>query len=334
MQALAAQQAPVAEGVPIIDLALLEAGSEAADALARQVDEALVRIGFFIIVNHGVPRELVQAADRSARAFFDLSMPQKTAIASTAKGSPRGYVPIGQSVLGRTMGEAPPVDLKEGFGMGPQELPNDVDPSAQGFYSHNVWPAQMPALRRDLLTYYAEMEELSRRMFTLFARALKLPLDFFERCLQSHNCTLRVNHYPAQDTAPLPGQLRGGPHTDFGVFTILLSQNASGGLQVRTRAGQWLDIVAPPDAFVVNIGDMMMRWTNDHWLSNLHRVVNPDAQHARTERRQSIAFFANPREDMSIECIPTCMSEDNPPRHPPVQAGAYRLKKIRAAAGD
>ena len=91
---------------------------------------------------------------------------------------------------------------------------------------------------------------------------------------------------------------------------------------------------APPDAFVVNIGDMMMRWTNDHWLSNLHRVVNPDAQHAKTERRQSIAFFANPREDMSIECIPTCMSEDNPPRHPPVQAGAYRLKKIRAAAGD
>jgi isopenicillin N synthase-like dioxygenase len=178
------------------------------------------------------------------------------------------------------------------------------------------------------------MEALSRRLFQVFALALGLPPDHFEAYFAGHNSTLRVINYPPQEVPPKPGQLRAGAHTDFGAFTILLSQNASGGLQVRTRDGRWIDIDAAPGSFVINIGDLMMMWTNDRWLSNLHRVANPASEFARTERRQSIAFFANPREEALIECIPTCVAPRAAPRHPPVIAGEHRLQKIRAASSQ
>ncbi len=152
-------------------------------------------------------------------------------------------MPIGASVLGRTLGEAPPVDLKEGFGMGPLTIPADIAESARGYYAANAWPAGLPQLRHDLETYYRAMERLADRMFTLFARALRLPTDFFDGALRGHNCTaagpITIRRRPSPRC---PTSCAAGPHTDYGAFTILLSQNASGGLQVRTRRGAWLDI--------------------------------------------------------------------------------------------
>jgi isopenicillin N synthase-like dioxygenase len=131
---------------------------------------------------------------------------------------------------------------------------------------------------------------------------------------------MRLNYYPAPATEPAPGQLRAGAHTDYGGFTILSGEDVPGGLQVRTRDGRWVDVTTTPTTFVVNIGDLLMRWTNDRWLSNLHRVVNPPAGAETPGARLSIAFFNHPNYDVLIECLPS----QGPARHPPVLSGEYR----------
>ncbi len=135
---------------------------------------------------------------------------------------------------------------------------------------------------------------------------------------------MRINHYPAQAAAPVAGQLRAGAHTDYGLLTILNSENASGGLQVQTRAGDWIDVETEPDTFVVNIGDLLMRWTNDRWVSNTHRVVNPPAEEA-ARPRLSIAFFHHPNYDTRIECL----APEGQAKYPPVGSGEYRELKYR-----
>lgn len=318
--------------VPVIDFAYAE-GSPEERQRAQELDKALIDIGFLMVVNHGIPTTKIGRAVDLCRRFFDLPMERKLGIRSTSQGSPRGYVPIGVSVLGRTSGQDTPVDIKEGFGMGPPQLPRVTASGGNPYYAENKWPADMPEFQAALSEYYREMESISGKLLRLAALALHIPPTLLLDAFEGHNNTLRVINYPPLDEPPLPGQLRAGEHTDYGAFTILLPENASGGLQVRTRAGQWIDVITPPGAFVINVGDLMMRWTNDRWLSNLHRVSIPSEDLAATERRQSVAYFANPREDVLIECIPSCKDPSEPPRHPPILAGEHRLAKIRSAAG-
>ena len=131
---------------------------------------------------------------------------------------------------------------------------------------------------------------------------------------------MRLNYYPAQAIPPRPGQLRARAHTDYGGFTILSGEDVPGGLQVRTRRERWIDVPTSPTTFVVNIGDLLMRWTNDRWLSNMHRVVNPSAADAPHVPRISIAFFNHPNYDTLIECLPS----QGLAKHPPVRSGEYR----------
>ena len=157
-------------------------------------------------------------------------------------------------------------------------------------------------------------------LMRLAALALDVDEGFFDDKVDRSIGTMRLNYYPAQSAAPKPGQLRAGAHTDYGGFTILSGEDVPGGLQVRTRGGDWIDVPTAPARFVVNIGDLLMRWTNDRWLSNLHRVVNPPAGAGPTGARLSIAFFNHPNYDTLIECLPT----QGPARHPPVRSGEYR----------
>jgi isopenicillin N synthase-like dioxygenase len=164
----------------------------------------------------------------------------------------------------------------------------------------------------------------------LFALALELPQAWFADKIDRHFSVLSTIYYPPQTTPPLPGQLRAGAHTDYGSLTILAPSDAPGGLQVRSLAGDWMDVPYLPDGFVINIGDMMQRWTNQRWRSNFHRVVNPPA--ATTPRpRQSIAYFLHPNDDADIACLPTCGGSE---AHalPPIQAGDYMWEKERAIA--
>lgn len=324
----------MSDTVPVIDLAPVRAGADgAADSAARAIDDALCSMGFFVIRGHGLSSDYLASTAEMCRQFFDLPVAQKEAVLSTAQGSSRGYVRFGHSALSRTMGVPSPGDYKEMFLMGPAEIPM-LGPEASAvasFYSPNVWPRTPADMRPVLEAYYHAMEQVGDLVLELMARALHINPGYFIPLFRGHNSTLTVINYPEQETPPLPGQLRAGAHTDYGAITILRGEDKPGGLQVRTRQGDWLDIHAPDDALVINVGDLLMRWTNDRWLSNIHRVANPPTAAVGESRRQSIAFFSNPREDVLIAALPTCVDAAHPQKHPPILAGQHRIEKIQAA---
>ena len=167
------------------------------------------------------------------------------------------------------------------------------------------------------------MSRLVVFLMRLAALALDVDEAFFDDKVDRSIGTMRLNYYPAQPSPPRPGQLRASAHTDYGGFTILSGEDVPGGLQVRTRGERWVDVPTSPTTFVVNIGDLLMRWTNDRWLSNMHRVVNPPAPVAPGAARLSIAFFNHPNYDTLVECLPS----QGPAKHPPVLSGEYRDMK-------
>jgi isopenicillin N synthase-like dioxygenase len=324
--------------VPMIDLDAVGDGDKTATHdVAERMNVALARGGFFMVTGHGVPRAVINGAVAAMEAFFAAPMDLKMAIRSTVAGSPRGYLPFGLETLSHTEGRPAPPDLKEGFGMGPfwLDAPDRIE-SVGRTYNRNVWP-ELEGFREVIEAYYEAMEGLTGRLMNLFAVAMALDPDYFTDRFTTHNSTLRLIHYPPLEVAPEPEQLRAGVHTDYGALTILLPQDRPGGLQVRRPDGGWEDVAAAPDGFVINIGDLMMRWSNDTWLSSPHRVVNPPDGIGAASRRYSMAYFCNPNDDLVIDCLESCCSPERPARYPPILAGEHRAEKIamskQAAAG-
>ncbi|HXU90476.1 MAG TPA: 2-oxoglutarate and iron-dependent oxygenase domain-containing protein [Methylomirabilota bacterium] len=307
--------------VPIIDLALARAGAAAErQRTAAAIDAACRDIGFLAITGHGVEGALVARLRRLAHAFFERPMAEKLACRHPVAGTNRGYHPVGGETLAQANDAAAPPDLKEFFHVGPVDVSDDpYYTSTEGrlHFAPNIWPAQPAELERAATEYYRAMSRLIQFLMRLAALALDVDEHFFDAKVDRSIGTMRLNYYPAQTAPPAPGQLRASAHTDYGGFTILSGEDVPGGLQVRTRGGDWIDVPTAPTRFVVNIGDLLMRWTNDRWLSNLHRVVNPPAG---TAARLSSAFFNHPNYDALIECLPS----QGPPRHPPVRSGEYR----------
>jgi isopenicillin N synthase-like dioxygenase len=168
----------------------------------------------------------------------------------------------------------------------------------------------------------------------LFAVALQLPPDHFAPMIDESPSALRAIDYPHQDVPPPPGALRAGAHTDYGTLTVLRQDDAPGGLEVwHAGHDRWVPVPCVPGAFVVNLGDLLQRWTNDRWRSTLHRVVNPPAGAGASTRRQSMAFFHNANYHCVVECLPTCLDPDGRARHEPVVAGPHLMAKYHRAAG-
>jgi isopenicillin N synthase-like dioxygenase len=308
-------------GVPVIDLAPARRGGLAARRrVAEAIDVACRDIGFFAIVGHGVPAPLVDELRRCAHAFFALPLSEKLAARHPA-GMNRGYHQIGGEALAAANEAVAPPDLKEFFHIGPVETRDDpYYTSALGrrHFTPNTWPAAPAGFEQAGAAYYRAMSALIVSLMRLAALALEVEETFFDDKVDRSIGAMRLNYYPAQAAPPAPGQLRASAHTDYGGFTILSGEDTPGGLQVLTRGGRWVDVPTMPHAFVVNIGDLLMRWTNDRWLSNLHRVANPPAGGGRP--RLSIAFFNHPNYDTLIECLPS----QGPAKHPPVLSGEYR----------
>jgi isopenicillin N synthase-like dioxygenase len=217
---------------------------------------------------------------------------------------------------------APP-DLKEFYHVGPVDVgdaPYYTSAKGRQFFLPNIWPDEPAGFREAATTYYRAMHRLVALLMRLTALGLGLEETFFDDKVDRSIGTMRLNYYPRQHQAPRAGQLRAGAHTDYGGLTILNGEDVPGGLQVRTRAGRWIDVRTPPEQLVVNIGDLLMRWTNDRWLSNLHRVANPPLDGGRNQPRVSIAFFNHPNWDVMIECV----TSGEPARHAPVMSGDYR----------
>ena len=287
------------------------------------MDAACQQIGFFAITGHGVPEPFVEDLRQRAHEFFALPLSEKLKARHPVQGTNRGYHPAGGEALSTANDTATPPDLKEFFHVGPVDVTDDayyMSSLGRLHFAPNIWPAAPAGFERTATVYYRAMSELIVSLMRLAAIALGVDERFFDRKVDRSIGTMRLNYYPAQTRPPLPGQLRAGAHTDYGGFTILSGEDVPGGLQVRTRAGDWVDVHTVPTQFVVNIGDLLMRWTNDRWLSNLHRVVNPPEARHPSGPRLSIAFFNHPNYDVLIECIA-------PPGravHAPVLSGEYR----------
>jgi isopenicillin N synthase-like dioxygenase len=197
------------------------------------------------------------------------------------------------------------------------------------FFQPNVWPEGIDGFEATMSEYYRRMEALSATLMRVFAVALDLPEDFFAPAIDRHITSFAVNYYPLQKVPPRPGQLRAGAHSDYGSLTVLKTQDVPGGLQVRDISGAWRDVAPVPGAFIINIGDLMAQWTNDRWVSTLHRVVNPPAEVAADSRRISLVFFHQPNDDAPVACLPSCQSADNPPKYAPTTSGEHLMTKIR-----
>lgn len=311
--------------VPVIDLDRDPA------VVAAELDEVGRTVGFFQILNHGADVEVVEAAWQAATAFFDLPLDERLAVRRPTDGYPYGYIPMEAETLARSTGAEGVPDLKEIFNIGPvDELGRPyIDADEAEVYSPNLWPEALPELRATWEPYYREMLALSARLMSLFACGLGLSADWFEPMIDESPSALRAINYPAPDGIPAPGQLRAGAHTDYGTLTILRQDDAPGGLEVRDLSGRWVGVPSVAGAFVVNIGDLLARWTNDRWHSTLHRVVNPDDGVRRPTRRQSMPFFHNANYHAVVECLPTCRVAGEAARYEPVTAGPHLMSKFR-----
>ena len=320
------------EDVPIIDLTSYRSGLGKA-SVARAVDRACREIGFLVVSGHGVPADLVAETERLSHAFFDLPLEEKMKVARTGLDVLRGYVPVAAESLARSRGVKAPGDLNESFMIGEPDPPNE--PYFQGeaaghHFAPNLWPERPPELRPVWTAYFREMERLATDIMRVFALALDLPESYFDDKIDRHISRVRVRCYPPLSSGSETTQSRAGAHTDYGSLTILKPQDDSGGLQVA-KDGAWVDVPNVPGCFIINIGDLMARWTNDRWVSTLHRVVVPQSEAARRQRRLSVVFFHNPNYDAVIECIPGCSDGTRAKKHPPTRAGDYLKSKFLSA---
>lgn len=302
---------PLDSDIPVLDVGDFLAGVPGARArLAAELRPALEKIGFFFIVNHGVPRAQIDAVFAEAARFHALPLDRKIAI--HINGDQVGYMPDEQQLV-RTYvdydGHQAP-DKGEAFFMqrdrAPIALPVD-----------NQWPTDLPGFRETLVGYFETMEELAFALLPAFATALELKPDHFAPYFEKYRDVsyLRLARYPPEALAA--DQYNISPHTDS-TFLTLLATTEVPGLELMPEDGDWF--LAPPwsGAFLVNSGDILTRWSNGRVLSTRHRVRNLSGVN-----RYGIPFFYHPAPDAVIECLPTCHDADNPPREPPITCQAY-----------
>jgi isopenicillin N synthase-like dioxygenase len=308
--------------LPIIDIGGLRSNSLAdRKAVAERLRAACLDNGFFYVVNHGVSAALIDALFDQTRRFFDSSQAAKSAVDKSLSFCQRGFEPM----RAQTLEAGAPPDLKESFYVGPELALDDPRVVARRFnHGPNQWPAGMPGFRPVMETYFGIMLDLSRTLMTGLALALDLDEVYFAAYCTDPHATLRLLHYPPQPADAAPGEKGAGAHSDFGGLTLLL-QDEIGGLQVRGKSeGEWIHATPVAGAFVVNLGDMIARWTNDRFRSTVHRVVN-----ASGRERYSVPFFYSGNPDQEVECLPSCLQRGETPKYPPTTVEGHLREMYR-----
>jgi isopenicillin N synthase-like dioxygenase len=321
-----------AQEIPVIDLGPWSGDADDRAAVAREVDEAARRFGFFQIVGHGLPREHIDAMLATSSEFFALPTEVKRACTPADPSINRGYAARGTEALSYSIGRDAPPDLFEAFNIGEDDV-DDSDPyyaaERGGAFAPNIWPSEPAALRPALVEYFRSARQVALTLTDVFAAALGLPDRWFTPYVDRSTTTMRAIRYErrAGEDEPLAGQQRMGAHTDYGIVTVLYAEPVAG-LQIVGPDGGWIDVMPADDALVINLGDLTAQWTNDRWRSTVHRVVPPPASIDGPAVRRSAAFFLDGNWDAVIECLPTCTSADDPPHYAPVTAGDHLKAKL------
>ncbi|KXT06708.1 hypothetical protein AC578_8519 [Pseudocercospora eumusae] len=300
----------IAEAPPVLDFSVIYGNDATAKSeLVETVKKCCLRNGFFQIVGHRVPRDLQEDVLDSVKSFFNLPQELKEKVHKDNTSWNRGYESLGSQIL--EAGTNP--DLKEGFYIGEEISKSHPYFTGKKLNSGpNQWPTSTSSssfdaekFHRVSIHYYNHMHALAREVLGVIALTLDLPQDYFQPFTTGAVATLRYLHYPPQPPTSDEKLTRGiGAHTDFGSITLLM-QDEVDGLQVYEKTtDEWLDVTPIPGAYVVNLGNMFMRWSNDRYISNLHRVINKSGK-----ERYSVPFFFSGHPDFVIDCLPNCRGE-------------------------
>ena len=310
--------------IPVVDLGPFRDGTDRL-AVAKALHEASRDVGFIYVRNHGIPQEQIETARELALAFFrqPLDVKQEVAVAK----SHRGFLKIG----GARMDDEAIPDLKESFiwGLEPpagQEAAFQSDP-LRGL---NRWPESQPQLAAPLLAYFQSAQEVALLLLRAFALGLGLPEDQFLDGSDRPLSRASLTYYPPQPRSMGEGQFGVGPHTDFGVLTVLC-QDDVGGLQVQGYDGEWIAAPPIPGTLVVNVGDLLARWTNDLYRSTPHRVIN-----ASERERLSLVLAYDPDNGTLIDPAIVC-GDGGGAKYEPITCGDYlnwRFKRAFAYRDD
>src|SRR5712664_346908 len=290
--------------IPVIDLEPYLSGKpHAFAATASVLGRALEDVGFFVIVNHGIPQELIDRTFAEARRFHAQPMDAKLALRMNEHNN--GYMMLGcYAVWTSDVNANDKPDLNEAFFVKRERGPDDrLVRAKRRFAGPNQWPANLPGFREAVLAYTDTVDALGRKILPLCARALDLPPDAFDAAFAESQFSFRLSHYPP--VAAEANQFGIAPHTASNFMTFL-AQTDVPGLQVRMPSGDWVDVPYIPGSYAVNSGDMMHRWSNGRVKSTPHRAVPPVGRH-----RYAIPFFLGPHIDTVITCLTTCQGPDN-----------------------
>ena len=310
----------MSSALPIIDLGGFDPARTPDPGTAAELDGAFRRTGFCYIAGTGVDPALVEAVFDASRRFHALPPEAKRAIAINEFH--RGWIAPRSSVIrSSSVARVTRPNLSESF-MAMHEVGPEDEAFGRPLQGPNQWPAGLPGFRETVTAYREAMSAFARRFNRLLAVALDLPATFFDPHFERPTAWVRLMHYPPEPPGTPEDQYGAAPHTDYGFITFL-AQDGLGGLEVRAKDGGWTPAPPIPDTFVVNVADMLARWSNDRWPSTPHRVRN-----ASGRARYSVPFFWDTGMESEIACLPTCTGPENPPRHDPVRYGAYVLERL------
>ena len=322
-QAEAAATAPPFEQIPEVDLTPMGKGDQVGRrAVAEQLREACLEVGFFYVTGHGVDPTVVEAAFKATERFFDLPNEKKVAVSILHSNKLRGYT----GLLEENTDPDNAGDLHEAFDIGLELAPNDPDADGDTYgWGRNQWP-DLDGFRSDVLAYYDAMRALCDRLYRAFALSLDLDEDFFTTKMRKPIGELRLLRYPAQPERR-DDVLGIGAHSDYDVFTVLATDEHEA-LEILNPDGNWIQVPPRSNSFIVNVGDLLERWTNDLYRSTVHRAINLGVQD-----RHSIPFFSNIDPLEMVAVLESCQSEERPARYPPVLAGPYVEACMQEAYG-
>lgn len=308
------------KGIPTVDLSkFVNGSSEEKTAFVRDLGKAFHEVGFVAVVNHGIPKSLVDGFYAASRAFFALPEDVKKKYEVPGLAGQRGYTSFGKEHAKQSK----VADLKEFFQIG-QEVPAGHPLKSQ--YPDNVQVAETPDMARLGRELYRAFEKAGGQLLEAIALHLRLDRNYFNRYIHEGNSILRSIHYPPITQEPASA-IRAEQHEDINLITLLVGASA-GGLQLLNSKNEWMPILPEADEIVINVGDMLQRLTNNYLKSTTHRVVNPPREEWHLPRL-SIPFFLHPVSDMRLDCLPSCVTADNPLHYEPATAGEYLDERLR-----
>ncbi|MFI5152748.1 MAG: isopenicillin N synthase family dioxygenase [Chitinophagales bacterium] len=307
-------------GIPVVDLAdFLSGDPEKKKDFVQRIGKAYEDVGFVAVRNHGIPDALIKDLYTYVQQFFSLPKADKKKYEKPELAGQRGYTSFGKEHAKGS--EAP--DLKEFFQFG--QTVEDGDP-VKTEYPTNVKVAEVPAFAPTFFSAYRAFEKSGSALLQAIAIYLGLDEHYFEAHIHNGNSILRAIHYPPITREP-KSAIRAEQHEDINLITLLVGASADG-LQILTKQNEWVSVTSLPEQIVVNVGDMLQRFTNNRLKSTTHRVVNPPREKWHTSRF-SIPFFLHPKSKMSLACLESCIDKDHPKAYADLSAGEYLDERLR-----